>query len=181
MAQGEGTYKLLYADIYPMKDVKERIEALSVKEPNSGCWLWEGSVHGKGYGHIWYNGSNRKAHRVSYEVYTGEIPSGMVVMHKCDNPSCVNPSHLSLGTNQDNMDDRNNKGRQARGETSGNAKLKADDVIFIRENFGKYTKHELVKMFGVTYPTICNVLAKRIWAHIEETIKPLKPSQESAL
>ena len=82
-------------------------------EPNSGCWLWTWSVDGKGYGLIRHKGTLLKAHRVSWKLHKGEVPKGAHVLHKCDTPCCVNPGHLFLGTNQDNVDDKVRKGRQA--------------------------------------------------------------------
>ena len=132
-----------------MTNVKDRIASLCVAEPNSGCWIWTGTVHGKGYGHIWYNGSCNKAHRVSYEVYVGEIPEGMVVMHRCDNPACVNPDHLILGTNQENMDDRNKKMRQAHGESHSKAKLTDELVRHIRSLPKGFNQSALARELGV--------------------------------
>lgn len=104
--------------IIPMK---ERIENNSIPVPESGCWIWLGATKGnvplREYGHL-ITGSrqddSRKtvaAHRASYEAYIGPIPEGMFVCHHCDTPSCVNPAHLFIGTRQDNVDDRERKGR----------------------------------------------------------------------
>ena len=79
-------------------------------EPNSGCWLWAGSLHNGGYGAFSAFGESR-ANRVSYRLYKGDIPPGMFVMHKCDNPPCVNPDHLEIGTPRDNVRDMIAKNR----------------------------------------------------------------------
>jgi len=91
-----------------------RIMAGSIPEPNSGCWLWLGSTNAKGYAHLKYNNRQQRANRFSWTAYNGEIPPGLHVLHRCDNRLCVNPDHLFLGTNQDNVDDRVNKGRSGK-------------------------------------------------------------------
>ena len=75
------------------------------------CWEWIAFKNKDGYGLFGYNGKNQKAHRVSWQLHNGPIPDGLCVLHKCDNPSCVNPNHLFLGTNADNIKDRVNKNR----------------------------------------------------------------------
>lgn len=86
---------------------------------DDACWLWTGSVRGYGYGQFWFNSRNRPTHRISWELAHGEIPDGLLVCHRCDNPICVNPKHLFLGTQQDNIDDKTRKGRQAIGDRNG--------------------------------------------------------------
>jgi len=80
----------------------------------SGCWLWVGTKNKKGYGGMRLHGKMEKAHRVSWLIFWGAIPKGKHVLHHCDNPGCVNPTHLFLGTNADNMRDKTKKGRQAK-------------------------------------------------------------------
>ena len=100
-------------------------------EPNSGCWLWIGSTS-HGYGQTNINGRPQRTHRVSYEYHIGPIPDDQCVLHKCDNPPCVNPSHLFLGSQQENLKDMKVKGRGIKGEMQGQAKLKAKDIPYIR-------------------------------------------------
>jgi hypothetical protein len=80
-------------------------------EKGDGCWTWNGSIGSAGYGQIYYNGKVSKAHRVSYEINKGPIPDGLWVLHECDNPACVNPDHLHVGTAQDNSDEKIKRGR----------------------------------------------------------------------
>lgn len=77
----------------------------------STCWLWQGAPTSGGYGRFWFDGVRKLAHRAAYEIFKGDIPEDMCVCHKCDNPLCVNPKHLFLGTHSDNMRDMGNKGR----------------------------------------------------------------------
>lgn len=76
-----------------------------------GCWLWNRQLYPSGYGSFFAHGRNRRAHRFSYELYKGEIPEGLLVLHSCDTPRCVNPDHLRVGTDQDNTQDKISRGR----------------------------------------------------------------------
>lgn len=99
-------------------------------DDKTGCWNWARATDKDGYGkHL-----DGRAHRFSYEQYWGRIPDGLLVCHKCDNPSCVNPDHLFLGDHKINHADRNSKGRAASGERVGAAKLTAKAVREIRES-----------------------------------------------
>jgi len=136
------------------------------------CWLWTGTVQQAGYGEF-RSGRNRKdrrisAHRFSYELHFGPIPSGLCVCHRCDNPPCVNPAHLFLGTNAENTLDCVAKNRNAKGERQGHAKLTAAAVLDIRSEFasGTVTKTALAKRFGVTVQAVWLILNGKNWKHI---------------
>lgn len=90
---------------------KDRFFEKVIPEPNSGCWLWIGAWHGDGYGIVKIRQVNFRTHRVSWELHNGPIPDGLCVLHKCDTPCCVNPNHLFLGTQPDNVQDCLNKNR----------------------------------------------------------------------
>lgn len=89
----------------------ERFESMAMPIPITGCWEWIGAIATHGYGYFGANGKSIRAHRASYQIYKGKIGDGLYVLHSCDNPSCVNPDHLWLGTQKDNIRDRNIKGR----------------------------------------------------------------------
>lgn len=91
--------------------LQARIERRSTPEPNSGCWLWDGSLGAAGYGTLGVGRRKSSAHRVSYSAFKGEIPNDKIVLHRCDTKSCVNPQHLVLGTHSDNARDRASRGR----------------------------------------------------------------------
>lgn len=139
-----------------------------------GCWEFAGlSTHSAGYRLLWTGDGSRsyqQAHRVSWELHYGPIPAGMLVCHHCDNRICVRPDHLFLGSIQDNMDDRNMKQRQARGERLWSAKLTADDVLEIRRRYaaGGVLIRELAEEFGMSYPGIQHITSGRKWRHLLE-------------
>ena len=123
--------------------VRERFEAKYIPEPNSGCWLWEASAS-LGYGKIWVNVKLRKAHRVSYELFRGEVPEDMDVCHKCDNTYCVNPDHLFVGTAKDNIRDCIDKGRFVQ---NTNEYITNETIKYIR-TCGK-SSYRLAKDLGI--------------------------------
>jgi hypothetical protein len=95
----------------PIIPIKERFEKYIIPEPNSGCWLWCGSWNEDGYGVIRIKRRTVRAHRVSWELYKGPVPEDFKALHKCDTPPCVNPQHLFLGTQIENIFDRDSKNR----------------------------------------------------------------------
>lgn len=132
------------------------------------CWLWTSQLR-NGYGMFTINYKPLSAHRVSWELHNGPIPKGLLVCHKCDIPSCVNPEHLFLGTIQDNTNDRDSKGRfkVLNGELNGSAILTEKDVLDIRsrERYNGF-QTKLAEEYGVSNSTISAILHRRIWKHI---------------
>jgi len=159
------------------KPLKERFLAKTDKT-GSGCWNWTGFVGTTGYGELAVDGKKARAHRVAYELFKGKITNldgsdsrGTCVMHICDNPLCVNPDHLVLGTHKDNMDDKKQKGRFVSnplvGEMHQNAKLCADDVYSIRcLNYVGASLRQLADLFSVSRGTIHKVLTGATWSHV---------------
>lgn len=137
-----------------------------VRQANE-CWVWDASTNNCGYGQFRYAGKMRKAHRISYEFFIGTIPDGIQVCHKCDNPSCVNPNHLFLGTHTENMKDMAAKGRAGvtLGKFNPNSKLTPDAVKAIRADTTKTTK-QLGAEFGVSDVMISKIKTGRSWRHI---------------
>lgn len=129
------------------------------------CWEWLAAQDQNGYGFFGVGRSMRRAHRVSYELFVGPIPDGLCVCHHCDNKPCVRPSHLFLGTNDDNVADRDAKGRQARGEGIKQGKLTLTIVSAIRtaHSTGQYTYAELGRTHGVTPANIRALVRGTIW------------------
>jgi len=131
------------------------------------CIEFEGSKCPDGYGRVV---GGESAHRVAWVKAKGPIPEGMQVLHGCDNPPCWNVEHLFLGTHQDNMRDRNAKGRQGRprGSTNGNALLDEDKVREIKAYLSqdRYSLAELADMYGVVKPTIVHIKMGRTWSHV---------------
>lgn len=126
-----------------------------------GCWLWTGSKNPNGYGQIRVDKKSILTHRVSWELYKGPIPKGLFVCHHCDTPACVNPNHLFLGTQSDNIQDMLAKGR------SGNAKLTVDQTREIRERVANGEKPIMIaKEFGVVKSTIYRVVNRKTWKEI---------------
>ncbi len=136
----------------------------------AGCWLWTASKT-EGYGRFRVGSQRGLAHRVSWEIHNGLIPEGMLVLHKCDTPACVNPAHLFLGTNADNMADKVAKGRHTyvthRGEEHGQAKLTASQAIDIYSRRGQLLR-ELATEFGVTPTLISRIRSGKCWTHIHK-------------
>jgi hypothetical protein len=139
-----------------------------ISRPLGLCWEWVGKKR-EGYGRFIVNGRAFSAHRLSWEFTNRTIGPGLLVCHRCDNPACVRPSHLFLGTDADNSTDRGSKGRQVaiRGEKHANAKLSTAQVIEIRQLFDDgISKSSIASKYGVTRQLIHGIVLRRSWRHV---------------
>lgn len=150
--------------------LSERFYKYVTPGPIDECWLWRGHIMGGGYGHLAVGEKRHKpAHRVSWELHFGPIPKGMFVCHKCDVRNCVNPYHLFVGFQQDNMDDMNRKGRHfsPAGEVHPHRKLTASDVIEIRSLSARGVQYkEIAAQFGISRAHISGIVHRKFWSHI---------------
>jgi len=134
-------------------------------DANTGCWEWTAHKNIWGYGQIRVGEKQMAAHRISYEMHCGPIPLDIFVLHRCDNPGCVNPDHLFLGTHEDNMADRRAKERQAHGTSHPNTKLTETDVRAIRSASGVPQK-QLAEQFGVQQAAISKIRLRKTWEKV---------------
>jgi len=164
----------LYGDPLKLKQkqhhgltLEERFNIYTKKGPD--CWEWKGYRDPHGYGRLDMPDKPMLAHRVAYLIRYGSIPDGMFVLHKCDTPRCVNPEHLFLGTQADNVADMHAKGRARkralRGPEHGMAKLDERKVRAIRKSrlFGWVIAEKL----GISVATVSDIRTRKTWKHIE--------------
>ena len=166
--------------------ISDRVSEMFVERFDAGdpslCWEWKGSRDLENYGRLKLKGKYVKAHRYAFAFFGLGDPGGMCVLHRCDNPPCVNPAHLFLGTNLDNIRDRHRKGRDAKGgrnasrkyplihagEKHGRHKLSDQQVISIRVAYsgGLWTQDALAKLFSVSQTLIGFIVRKVAWRHL---------------
>lgn len=143
----------------------ERLDAYSIPEPNTGCLLWLGSRQKRsGYGQIQTRTGSKLAHRVSKEESGCSVPVGSVVRHTCDTPACINPNHLIVGTQRENIADRDAKGRQSKGTQVYSAKL---SVLLVRQaRQESWSIEKLQAKRGVSYRAAKEALRGASWRHV---------------
>ena len=159
---------------YTTIPVLDRFEAKYAACPMSGCWIWTGANMANGYGRFMFGSKLALrvylAHRASYELHIGDIPTGMLVLHKCDNRACVNPAHLFLGTHKDNMRDMSEKKRGTIGERCNLHKLKLSDVLDIRKRhkIDGIRSEVLAKEYGVSDTQIHRISKRTSWKWLND-------------
>ncbi len=138
-------------------------------EHRGDCWLWTLTLDKSGYGKCKDEGRMTGAHRVSYETFVGPIPEGLHVLHACDTPRCVNPAHLKLGTNHDNIRDRHRKGRDQRGERHWAVKITekhAREILVSDES-----QSVVAARYGIAQQTVSDIKTGRLWAHLNPRLR----------
>lgn len=148
--------------------ITERFLAYLGERPSEGCWEWQGYRDPNGYGRLNIDGKPMLAHRLSWELHCAPVPEGLSVLHKCDNPPCVNPYHLFIGTQLANIADMHRKGRArqgvSRGSEHGCAKLSEDQVREIRASADK--RINLASRYGVSRRQMADIQNGKSWRHI---------------
>jgi len=148
--------------------LKQRLNHFHNKytKKDNGCWIWNGST-ANGYGRFCLHGKEIKAHRFAYEQFIGEIPEGFFVCHTCDNPSCVNPEHLFVGTPSENSRDMVKKGRSLMGSKNPNSKINPDDVKkIIALHCDGMSPLSIAKIFGLSDVMVRNITKGKNWKHV---------------
>lgn len=158
-----------------MDELKRRLEILTDKRgplhrEHGRCWIWTGGKMKSGRGRISVAGKRQLAYRVVWLVNFGEVPDGLHVLHKCDNPSCVRPDHLFLGTHADNMRDMWNKGRGTCGEDQHACKLTEEQVKEIRRRYRRYSHKDgsgaLAREYGIGLVEVWRIVKGQRWRHV---------------
>lgn len=151
------------------QDILEHIEKSIVIDTNQ-CWVWQLAKKkppSLPYGMMCVNEKMYRVHVLMYTLTVGEVPTGQKVLHSCDNASCCNPTHLFLGTQNDNMQDRRNKGRAPKGEEHANSKLTEAQAIEILSRVSKGARHEiLIEEFKISKWALRDLIEGRRWSHL---------------
>jgi hypothetical protein len=167
----------------PKKVTAAWLEQRCEKRPD-GCWVWSRARHKQGYGKVAFKRAGKTrhtgAHRAAYEVFVGAIPAGLYVLHRCDNPPCINPAHLFAGTALDNMLDAKAKGRLKepprrlnRGEDNGRAKLTPAGVREVLALKGRMSQRKIAAQCGISKSAVRLIHQGKRWKHLGTGGRPL--------
>lgn len=139
-----------------------------IKKLKNGCWEWQLSHNGRGYGAASYNGKDMGAHRLAFKFTHGYLPN--FVCHTCDNPSCCNPKHLFAGDAKTNALDRTVKGRTLFGNNHRRSKLTDKQVLKLRKEYieKKIPRKELAQKYNISLSNVYSVVLKNTWKHVRE-------------
>ena len=151
-----------------MKTLAQRFDEKFTPEPMSGCWLWFGAVNSPGYGKIWDGEKVEMAHRMSYRLFVGDIPLGLIICHRCDNPACVNPEHLFPGTMKDNSVDCVAKGRNfvPREEQSTLNQAQVEEIRSLPRRLPFGSAPALAAHYGLSVGGMYKVRNGSRWGHV---------------
>ncbi len=152
-----------------MKPNIERTFFNRIRKQKNGCWHFVGALNKGGYGVLGFYGSLYMAHRFSFLIHNGYLPSQLLICHKCDNRKCVNPKHLFMGTHQDNATDRDNKGRGniqgILGVHAGNTKVTESIVKRIRAS--KASRKDLGIKYNISQPALSQIINRKSWKYVK--------------
>lgn len=155
------------------RDIARFWSKVEIGNPDE-CWEWKAGNNGRGYGKFYVGGDGnpqRYAHRISWSLANGDIPEGLILCHKCDNPKCINPDHLFLGTQAENMQDASKKGRckpsMAHGNSSGHNKIDEKDIPDVKKMIAEgVSLKTIADIYGVSKQSIFHIKTGRNWSWI---------------
>ncbi len=155
---------------YTASDRERFYKKIDTSAGPDGCWWWVSKISSDGYGKFWNGEKEVRAHRVSVEVFSGIDPAGLSVCHACDNPACVNPNHLWVGTHKENMRDMGDKKRYSipalRGTAHANSRFTEEQVREIRALKGKEKTRDTAKRYGCSQYAVCCIQNRKYWKHV---------------
>ncbi len=161
--------------------VREQLLARRIIDAR-GCWLWQGATSDNGYGTIIKDRKYERAHRLSYEIFVGPVPAGQVVRHKCDVTNCINPAHLAVGTQADNIRDAVSRGRHAHRESHPAAKLTEMKVAEIRRLAATgMSQGKIGAAFGIRQQQVSKIVTGQHWPNQKEKAVARKKLQDPVL
>jgi hypothetical protein len=147
----------------------DKCRFLGYIDKKDDCWIWIGKVANDGYGVVMINGKRIRSHRYSYEMFKGPINNGMLILHSCHNPHCVNPDHLREGTVRENAQDMINAKRDLYGEKGTASKLKEENIKEIIDlyNTGTVSQQQIADHFCVSQVAIGAIIRRKTWKHVK--------------